>query len=238
MIYWSRVTFNYMRFFVFIFSVFLLAGCSSSEKLLERAAPEETELAGRAPTNLKESEQEKAPSTINQTDKPMYPAPPAMSIDVQKKYTATLTTDKGVIEVELFASATPITVNNFVFLAKEKYYDGVVFHRTIPGFMVQGGDPTGTGMGGPGYSFADEPFTGEYTRGTLAMANAGPNTNGSQFFIMHKDTSLPKSYVIFGRVQSGLEVVDAIATAPTVSGGEGSKPQVPVQIESVTIREE
>ncbi len=154
-----------------------------------------------------------------------------------KKYQATLKTDDGDIVIDLAADKTPITVNNFVFLAEKKFYDGVIFHRTIPGFMIQGGDPTGTGMGGPGYKFADEKFDGDYTRGTLAMANAGPNTNGSQFFIMHADYALPKNYVIFGHVASGLDVIDKIATAKTKSGGEGSSPVNPVHIQSVTINE-
>ena len=103
--------------------------------------------------------------------------------------------------------------------------------------MIQGGDPTGTGRGGPGYTFNDEPFDGEYTRGTLAMANAGPNTNGSQFFIMHKDNPLPKNYVIFGKVTKGLDTVDAIAEAPTQPDGEGSTPVSPVKILSVQVTE-
>ncbi|QQR79258.1 MAG: peptidylprolyl isomerase [Candidatus Moraniibacteriota bacterium] len=160
-----------------------------------------------------------------------------MSIDPAKKYTAVLHTEKGDIEIELAAAATPITVNNFVFLAREKFYDGVVFHRTIPGFMIQGGDPTGTGAGGPGYRFDDESFSGEYKRGTVAMANAGPDTNGSQFFIMHADYALPPNYVIFGQVMKGLEVVDTIVSAPTQTGGEGSKPVTPVKITSVDIIE-
>jgi cyclophilin family peptidyl-prolyl cis-trans isomerase len=154
-----------------------------------------------------------------------------------EKYISTIDTEKGDIEIELAAAATPITVNNFVFLAREKFYDSVVFHRTIPGFMIQGGDPTGTGSGGPGYRFDDEQFSGEYKRGTVAMANAGPNTNGSQFFIMHADYALPPNYVIFGQVTKGLEAVDAIAMAPTQSGGEGSKPVTPVKIISVDIVE-
>ena len=229
-----------MRFFIFLFSVFLLAGCSSSDKLLKDATPVKTSPLSQQsaiPTDTQTHNQNDS-QTAPITSKPMYQNPPAQSIDKNKKYNATLATTKGTIEIELFASGTPITVNNFVFLAKEKFYDGVTFHRTIPGFMIQAGDPTGTGTGGPGYQFADEVFSGEYTRGTLAMANAGPDTNGSQFFIMHKDTALPKNYVIFGRVTMGLEVVDAIATAPTVPGGEGSKPQNPVAIQSITIREQ
>ncbi len=166
-----------------------------------------------------------------------YGKAPDMMIDAKKQYTATMKTSAGEMIIKLSAKDTPITVNNFVFLAKEKFYDGVIFHRTIPGFMIQGGDPTGTGMGGPGYKFADEPFTGEYKRGVLAMANAGPNTNGSQFFIMHADYPLPKNYVIFGEVTSGLDIVDKIATAPTIPGGEGSTPVDPVKIESVEILE-
>lgn len=162
---------------------------------------------------------------------------PKMEIDKAKKYTATFTTSEGVIELELFADKTPITVNNFVTLARKKFYDGTIFHRVIKGFMIQGGDPEGTGMGGPGYKFDDEPFTGEYTKGTLAMANSGPDTNGSQFFIMHGDTPLPKNYVIFGRVTKGIETVDKIAEAPTKVGGEGSTPVSPVKVNSVEIVE-
>ena len=150
-----------------------------------------------------------------------------------KSYTAILKTSAGDITVEL-AKNMPITVNNFVFLAKEKFYDGVIFHRTISGFMIQGGDPTGTGMGGPGYKFADEKFTGEYKRGTIAMANSGPNTNGSQFFIMHADYPLPPSYTIFGVTTSGLDVVDKIATAKT---GVSDRPVEPVVINTIEIIE-
>jgi cyclophilin family peptidyl-prolyl cis-trans isomerase len=225
-----------MRLFIALIAVFLLAGCSPADKMLEESTPKKTTLKSEGT----QASQQQAPpqATPPQSQEPMYQNSPNMIIDTSKKYVATLTTSQGVIEIELNAANTPITVNNFVFLAKEKFYDGVIFHRTIPDFMIQGGDPTGTGSGGPGYQFADEQFSGEYTRGTVAMANAGPNTNGSQFFIMHKDTPLPKNYVIFGKVTNGLEVVDAIATAPTQPGGEGSRPLNPVVIESVTIHEE
>lgn len=162
---------------------------------------------------------------------------PKLSINTKKSYTALMKTTAGDMTIELFADQTPITVNNFVTLSKKNFYKNVIFHRTIKGFMIQGGDPTGTGSGGPGYKFEDEPFDGEYTRGTLAMANAGPDTNGSQFFIMHKDTPLPKDYTIFGRVVEGLKTVDAIAEAPTKPEGEGSSPVKPVKILSVTITE-
>ena len=163
--------------------------------------------------------------------------PPEMQIDQNKSYSAVFKTSEGDITIKFNPVQTPITVNNFVSLARDGFYNGTIFHRVIEGFMIQGGDPEGTGAGGPGYQFADEPFTGEYTRGTVAMANAGPNTNGSQFFIMHQDNNLPKNYVIFGKVTSGIEVVDKIATAPTQPGGEGSTPINPVKIESVEIIE-
>ena len=177
-----------------------------------------------------------ATNSTNQKESNM--TKPTMQIDQTKKYQAILKTDKGNIVIDLFADKTPITVNNFVYLARENFYTNTIFHRTIPGFMIQGGDPTGTGRGGPGYKFEDESFSGEYSRGTVAMANAGPNTNGSQFFIMHQDTDLPLNYVIFGKVIEGLDVVDAIATAPTNPGGEGSTPVNPVKIESVEINEQ
>ncbi len=172
---------------------------------------------------------------INQTSNTMS----TLTIDKTKNYTAVLKTDQGDIEIALTASATPITVNNFVTLAKKNFYDNTIFHRVIKDFMIQGGDPTGTGSGGPGYQFNDEPFTGEYTRGTVAMANAGPNTNGSQFFIMHGDVPLQKNYVIFGHVTKGIEVVDKIATAPVQASpsGESSQPITPVKVKSVTIIE-
>lgn len=171
---------------------------------------------------------------------PTKSEPPAMTLDTEQDYTAVLETSEGTITVDLLEDKTPNTVNNFVALARRGYYDGTTFHRVIEGFMIQGGDPKGDGTGGPGYTFDDEPFEGEYTRGTLAMANAGPNTNGSQFFIMHEDSpSLPKDYVIFGTVTAGLNVVDAIATAPVSANmsGEKSKPVTPVIVNTVTISE-
>jgi cyclophilin family peptidyl-prolyl cis-trans isomerase len=166
-----------------------------------------------------------------------WKSPPAMQLEDGTSYSAVLHTNKGDITVELFASETPKTVNNFVFLASEGYFTNVPFHRVIKGFMIQGGDPTGTGRGGPGYRFEDEPVTRDYLRGTLAMANAGPNTNGSQFFIMHADYPLPKNYTIFGKVTEGIDVVDAIANVPTRPGGGGerSTPTEAVTLESVDI---
>ena len=150
-----------------------------------------------------------------------------------------LHTSAGDITLALDSQNTPITTNNFLTLAQKGFYDKTIFHRVISGFMVQGGNPKGDGTGGPGYQFNDEPITGEYKRGTVAMANSGPNTNGSQFFIMHADYALPKNYVIFGKVASGLDVVDKIATAPTSESGmgENSKPVTPVKVTSVDIVE-
>lgn len=147
-----------------------------------------------------------------------WPAPPEMMIDPAARYTATIRTSKGDITVTLLAEESPVTVNNFVFLAREGFYDGVIFHRVISGFMIQGGDPTGTGTGGPGYRFPDELAAARsrgYRMGTLAMANAGPDTNGSQFFVMHADYGLPPSYNVFGKATDGLDVVDEIARTAT-----------------------
>ena len=163
-----------------------------------------------------------------------YAAPPQMSIDPAHTYGATIDTSAGTMTAELFATETPKTVNNFVFLARDGFYNGVIFHRVIRGFMIQGGDPTGTGRGGPGYRFDDEPVSRKYNRGILAMANAGPNTNGSQFFVMHADYGLPPNYTIFGRLTSGEDVLDKIATAQT---GAQDRPTEPVKINSVTISE-
>jgi cyclophilin family peptidyl-prolyl cis-trans isomerase len=164
-----------------------------------------------------------------------YPSAPDLTIDLDKSYTATLDTNHGEIVIELDPARSPLAVNNFVFLARDGYYDGVVFHRVIENFMIQGGDPTGSGTGGPGYKFRDEiEGTGTYSRGTVAMANAGPNTNGSQFFICHADVGLPHAYTIFGKVTSGMEVVDSIATTAT-DGND--RPEQDAVIDKVTISE-
>jgi peptidylprolyl isomerase len=162
---------------------------------------------------------------------------PAMGIDPAKRYTATLDTSLGEIVIALDAVKAPKTVNNFVYLALHHYYDGVIFHRIINGFMCQGGDPTGTGRGGPGYKFADElPKGGEYQIGSVAMANAGPNTNGSQFFMISgKDgVRLPPQYSLFGQVVKGLDVVDEMQRVKT---GSGDRPVDDVVVNAVTITE-
>lgn len=164
-----------------------------------------------------------------------------ITIDPKVAYTATLETSHGPVEVAFFPEDAPKAVNNFVNLAKEGFYDGTTFHRIVKGFVVQGGDPTGSGSGDAGFKFEDEPVTKEYERGTLAMANAGPNTNGSQFFICLQDLSgsLPKNYTIFGKVTSGLENVDAMASVQVKRGssGEPSSPVEPVTLDRVTISE-
>lgn len=158
-----------------------------------------------------------------------------MGIDPSKRYTATMETSMGTIVIALDAINAPRTVNNFVYLAGYHYYDGIIFHRIINGFVCQGGDPTGTGMGGPGYRFGDElPKPGQYQIGSLAMANAGPNTNGSQFFLIsgQSGVQLPPNYALFGQVVKGLDVVDAMQKVPT---GRNDRPIDDVVINSVTI---
>jgi len=186
-----------------------------------------------------------APTNMEDTN----PTPETLAENI----TAVIKTNKGTMKVALFPKVAPNTVRNFVDLAKgtkispttgklvseKPFYDGIIFHRIIEGFMIQGGDPNGTGTGGPGYKFADEPVTEKYLRGTIAMANSGPNTNGSQFFIMHKDYPLPPNYTIFGRIDpsdtASLETVDTIATVAT-NGSD--KPLEDVVIESIAIEEE
>jgi peptidyl-prolyl cis-trans isomerase B (cyclophilin B) len=148
-----------------------------------------------------------------------YDAPPSMSIDPAKQYSATLETSSGTIVVDLFAKDAPKTVNNFVFLARDGFYDGTVFHRVIPDFMIQGGDPTASGRGGPGYRFDDETKNNpnKHKVGSLSMANAGPNTNGSQFFITHVETGwLDGKHTVFGQVRSGQDVVNAVKQGDTL----------------------
>jgi cyclophilin family peptidyl-prolyl cis-trans isomerase len=161
---------------------------------------------------------------------------PPMVIDAGKRYVATMDTSHGTMVFALNPLAAPKTVNSFVFLARYHYFDGIVFHRIIPGFVLQGGDPTGTGTGGPGYKFADElPEAGKYQVGSLAMANAGPDTNGSQFFVISgpDGVRLPPLYSLFGEAVSGLDVVEKINGVGTRSGA----PKERVVIERVTIEE-
>ena len=198
------------------------------------AKPAESKPAAAAPAQPAAAAAKPAPKT--------FAGPPPMAIDQNKKYNAVIKTSMGEMTAELYAKDAPNTVNNFAFLSKEGFYNGVIFHRIIKEFMVQTGDPQGTGMGGPGYKFNDE-LTGPqtYQKGTLAMANAGPNTQGSQFFICHGTGAerLPKNYTIFGRVTDGLDVLDKIAGVQVRVGpsGEPSSPVDPPVIDGVEIAE-
>lgn len=192
----------------------------------DNALPTATTTPTALPTSTNSPSTKPATTTNNQTKNFMHKA--------------TIETDKGTIVFETYDADAPKAVNNFIALAEKGFYSGVIFHRVISGFMIQGGDPTGTGRGGPGYQFEDEldsntpSYKAGYVRGTVAMANAGPNTNGSQFFIMHRDTPLPHNYTIFGRVISGMEVVDAIAG---VQVGPEDRPITPIAIKKVTIED-
>ena len=171
-----------------------------------------------------------APKTIR------FSEPPPMCVDPSRRYTAEMVTSKGTMRFALDAVGAPVTVNSFVFLARYHFFDGIVFHRIIPGFVAQGGDPTGTGTGGPGYEFDDElPQPGRYEIGSLAMANAGPNTNGSQFFVISgpDGAALLPLYSLFGKAVSGLDVLSSIDKVGSSSGD----PKETVVIESVTISE-
>ena len=177
----------------------------------------------------------KGESTMS--DEKVYSSMPEMIIDQNKSYTAVIETSMGDLTVEFFSDTAPVTVNNFVSLSNDGYYDNIIFHRVISGFMIQGGDPSGTGHGEygkfPGYTFEDELNNQQpYEKGILAMANAGPNTNGSQFFIMHVDYPLPYQYTIFGKVTDGLDVIDTIASVQTA---EGDRPVEDVVILGVTV---
>ena len=169
-----------------------------------------------------------------------YADPPGLILDPTMRYSAKIRTNQGDMTLELFPADAPRAVNNFVFLAREGFYEDGCFHRIISGFMIQGGCPLGTGTGGPGYQFPDEPVTRSYVKGTLAMANAGPNTNGSQFFIVHSDnTGLPPNYTIFGMLTEGEDTLNTLATSPTQAGGRGenSTPAQRLEIHGVDIDE-
>lgn len=212
-----------MKKFIIIF--LLLSFCSSGTE----ETTEEAELQiDTTTTTIGEDMSEK-----------IYANQPEMKINTDSSYTAVIKTNLGDMTVEFFTDDAPITVNNFISLSKDGYYDNVIFHRVISGFMIQGGDPSGTGHGDygkyPGYKFDDELNNQRpYEKGILAMANAGPNTNGSQFFIMHVDYPLPYSYTIFGQVVDGFDVIDEIASVETDSA---DKPTTDVVISTVEITE-
>jgi cyclophilin family peptidyl-prolyl cis-trans isomerase len=207
----------------------LLTGCGQTD---EKTKQQDT-------TNQQQQSQPE-----KKTEPKKWSRKPEMQIDKAKEYTATIKTNKGDIKIKLFDDQAPVTVNNFVFLSREHFYDGVKFHRVIQEFMIQTGDPTGTGAGGPGYKFEDElPPAKPYKKGIVAMANAGKNTNGSQFFIgsgpQVEGLNQMPNYTVFGEVIEGIETVDKIAAVPVEAGpsGEISKPKEEVFIETVTIEE-
>jgi cyclophilin family peptidyl-prolyl cis-trans isomerase len=182
------------------------------------------------------------PAAATTTAVKRWSKPPAMQIDTSKTYFATVDTSLGVFKIQLFASETPNTVNNFIFLSQQGFFDGVIFHRIIKTFMIQTGDPTGTGGGSPGYKFSDElPPKHSYDPGIVAMANAGPNTQGSQFFICTgadaKNLNSMPNYTQFGQVVEGMDIVQKIASVPVgaSSSGEISRPKTPPVIKTITI---
>lgn len=208
-----------------LFSLFIVSGCTSNSQ------------------DKAEKNDNKNAVSSSATNK-HYQSAPKMAIDTKKQYIAEITTNLGTFKVELLASKAPITVNNFVFLARENYFNDIKFHRIIKDFMIQTGDPTGTGAGGPGYTFEDElPPALPYGPGIVAMANAGPNTNGSQFFICNGENSKAlnnnPNYTVFGRVIEGMDVVQEISNTPVQADerGEVSKPMKDVFIKSVNIIE-
>lgn len=208
---------------------------TTAEASTPTSAPDSTPTSGQGSTPTPQVVQSPGGGTYNQ-----YAQPPLMTINPNSNYTATLVTSLGDITIELFASEAPMTVNNFVFLAREGFYDGITFHRVIKDFMIQTGDPRGDGTGGPGYQFDDEPVNQSYTPGIVAMANSGPDTNGSQFFIVQgTNVNLQPDYTIFGQVTSGMATVDEIANTPVEPSpfGELSSPVEPVILESVEITE-
>jgi len=219
-----------------IVSILTLLSCNSDAQ--SGAKPSPTFTITPTPANTSEF----TPSPTMRTSIPQWSSPPPMVIDKDKQYIAIIKTNFGNIELQLFPHDAPLAVNNFVFLARQGFYAGIKVFRVLKDYVMQSGNPTGTNIGGPGYSFADETVTRDYVAGVLAMANRGPNTNGSQFFITLADLSneLPKNYTIFGQVTNGFDVLQKIEDVPVRAlfpGGEVSSPMVDVHIDTVTIEE-
>ncbi|KAA0918111.1 peptidylprolyl isomerase [Dietzia sp. ANT_WB102] len=214
-----------------------LAGCGSDDVPADNATATGSTAAAQSESRGSAGGAAECPPAEGAAERTTsFDSAPPMCLTPGVDYSAVITTDAGAVTVDLLEEKAPETVNNFVFLARNKYYEGITFHRVIPGFMIQGGDPEGTGSGGPGYEFADElPKSGEYEIGSMAMANAGPNTNGSQFFIVTGDSgvSLPPDYSLFGTVTDGMDAVTAIED----DGSPQGRPTTLHTIESVTIVE-
>ena len=220
----------------------VLASCGDDPTSSEDPTPADSSAAADEDIegNCWSVEDRSLEGSTNVPNQQQWSSAPEMQIDPAGSYVATVNTSEGTFKFDLLTGEAPNTVNNFVCLAKAGYFDNTPFHRIIAGFMFQGGDPTGTGSGGPGYRFNDEPINLEYRKGTVAMANAGANTNGSQFFVVLDDnTKLQKNYTIFGQVSEGMDVVEKLGQTPTTtnSRGEKSVPIEPVTMESVTIEE-
>lgn len=231
-----------LPFILLISAVLILSGCGKNNEAKEEPANNQT-AGNTAEQTTPPVEPEPEPEPKKETMS--WDSPPAMEIDANKSYTAEFTTSKGNFTIELFAKDAPKTVNNFVFLSRQGFYNDVIFHRIIETFMIQTGDPEGTGAGGPGYRFEDEQTDYKYEPGIVAMANAGPDTNGSQFFICTGDDSVglnnTPNYTIFGKVTDGMDVVADIAATPVKEGGpfnELSTPTETVQIKEIKITEQ
>jgi cyclophilin family peptidyl-prolyl cis-trans isomerase len=220
----------------------VLAGCDTPGSGGGKAEPTSLNVPTSADisSGCWKAEQRALPVKVGDRSVAQWKQPPAMAIDTNKTYVATIEVDKfGSFEITFFPKDAPNTVNNFVCLARAGFYDNTTFHRIVKGFVIQGGDPEGTGGGGPGYRFNDEPVTRDYSRGIVAMANAGANTNGSQFFVCLQNVGLPKNYTIFGEVTAGMDVVDKIAAVETKANrsGEQSTPVQTIKVTKVTISE-
>jgi len=234
--------FLWFVFLVAIVMMFSACGPVTSNPLTGETYTPPTEDTSVPPAETDAPPAEETPSPPTETDGIMqWSSPPPMTIDQSREYEATIKTNFGDIVVQLFPEDAPLAVNNFVFLARQGFYDGVKFHKVVKDFIITTGDPTGTGKGGPGYTFADEEVTREYVAGTVAMVIFGPDTNGSQFFITLINLSdlLPKIYTIFGLVTSGFDVIQEIGDVPVTASASGglSLPTVDVHIDTIIIEE-
>jgi cyclophilin family peptidyl-prolyl cis-trans isomerase len=207
------------------------SGGASTPPAAESVAPSSAAPAPVAPGSPTAPDSSAATSPAAEGDCPTAPPEPLPAGETRE---VTIETDQGDIVIEVDADLGPLAAGNFVALAECGYYDGIIFHRILPGFVIQGGDPTGTGSGGPGYEFPNDPVSVPYERGVVAMANAGRDTNGSQFFIVLDDAGLPPDYSVFGRVTSGMEIADEIAAGPS-TGGQAGQALEPVTMNRVTV---